>query len=169
MASGMSAEHIIINMIRSTVSPKEVELTDDEVDRGLGGGSGTACEYVLDGGAGLQTHRAAVLPPSDGAPLGVYETLLEDIVEDVLEVEDLRGVTDVDKLCGDLLVRAGRLVVGDPELAGSLDLGAVDLRAVDLRAMRCGGHICVERKKGRRWSGVTGDGGVWRSYGERLG
>jgi len=142
-----------------------VGLTDDEVDRGLGGSSGTAVDYVLDGGAGLQTNGAAVLPPSDGAPLGVHEALLEDIVEDVLEVEELRGVTDVDELCGDLLVRAGRLVVSDPELAGSLDL-----RAVDLRAMRCGGHICVERKKGRRWSAKeTRDGEVWRSYGERLG
>ena len=39
------------------------------------------------------------------------------MVEDVLEVEETHGVADVDELGGDLLVSAGRLVIGDPELS----------------------------------------------------
>ena len=42
--------------------------------------------------------------------------MLEDVIENVLEVEQLRGIADVDELSGDLLVRARRLVVGDPKL-----------------------------------------------------
>jgi len=105
--------------------------TDDEVQRGFGGVSGTAGEQVLHGAAGLDTRGGAILPPGDGAPLGVHEALLEDVVENVLEIEELRGVGDFDELGGDLLVRAGRLVVSDPELL-SMDRGAarVDWRAV---------------------------------------
>ena len=42
--------------------------------------------------------------------------------EDVLEVENVRGLADVEELCGALLVGAGRLVVGNPDLR-SLGLG----------------------------------------------
>lgn len=97
--------------------------TDNKVERGLGGAAGAAREQVLDGAAGLQTHGGAVLPPGDGAPLGVDESLLEDVIEDVLKVEEMRSVADIDELSGDLLLRTGRLVVGDPELRG-LDLRA---------------------------------------------
>ena len=93
------------------------------MERGLGGAASAARDQVLDGAAGLQTHGGAVLPPGDGAPLGVDEALLEDIVEDVLEVEQTRSVADVDELSSDLLLGARRLVVGDPELGG-VDLGA---------------------------------------------
>jgi len=41
--------------------------------------------------------------------------LIQNVVKDVLEVENLRGVADVEELCGDLLVGAGRLVVGNPK------------------------------------------------------
>jgi hypothetical protein len=40
--------------------------------------------------------------------------LLEDVVENVLEIEEVRGIVDIDELGGDLLMNAGRLVVGDP-------------------------------------------------------
>jgi len=110
-------------------------IRNDEAKRGLGCASGTAGEQVLDGAAGLQTREGVVLPPGDRAPLGIYEALLEDVVEDVLEVEEVHRVADVEELGGDLLVSAGRLVVGDPEI-GSLDLGAVDLRAGDLGTVR---------------------------------
>ena len=98
-------------------------LTDNKVERGLGGAASAAREQVLDGAAGLQTHGGAVLPPGDGAPLGVDETLLEDVIEDVLKVEQVCSVADLDELSSDLLVRTGRLVVGDPEL-GTLGLSA---------------------------------------------
>ena len=93
------------------------------MQRSFGGAAGVASEQVLDGAAGLQTQGGAVLPPRDGAPLGIDEALLEDVIEDVLKVEQLRGVANVDELSGDLLVRAGRLVVGNPEL-GTLELRA---------------------------------------------
>jgi len=96
---------------------KKKSLTDDKVDSGLGGVASTAREQVLDGAAGLQTHSTAVLPPGDRAPLGVNKPLLEDVVEDVLKVEQVRSIADVDKLSSDLLVRTRRLVVGDPELS----------------------------------------------------
>ena len=108
---------------------KTKALTDNEAERGLGCASGTAGEQVLDGAAGLQTREGVVLPPGDRAPLGIHEALIENVVEDVLEVEEVHRVADVDELGGGLLVSAGRLVVGDPEI-GSLDLGAVDLGAV---------------------------------------
>jgi len=68
--------------------------------------------------ARLETRGGALLPPSDGAPLGVDESLLEDVVEDVLEVEEVQGVGDADKLRRQLLVRARRQLVRDPELRG---------------------------------------------------
>jgi len=135
------------------------------VEGSFGGVSGTACEEVLDSVAGFETHGGAVLPPGDGTPLGIHEALLKDVVEDVLEVENVHGVADVEELGSDLLVGAGRLVVGDPEL-DSLDLGALDLRAV-----RWGGHVCIKRKNSRGWSAgkrrETGNGDFWRSYGGR--
>jgi hypothetical protein len=135
-----------------------VKLTDDEVQRGLGSASCATGEQVLDGGAGLQTHGGRILPPGDGAPLSIYEALLKDVVEDIFEVEEERDVAHVEELCGDLLVCAGRLVVGDPELGG------LDFRAMDLRAVRRG-HVCVERNKGRGWSaGERREKRVWRSY-----
>ena len=97
--------------------------TDNKVERSLGGAASAAREQVLDGAAGLQAHGRAVLPPGDGAPLGVDVSLLEDVVEDVLKVEKVRGVADIDELSSDLLVRTRRLVVGDPEL-GILGLSA---------------------------------------------
>jgi hypothetical protein len=66
--------------------------------------------------------------------------LLEDVVEDVLEVKEVRGIADVDELGGHLLVRTGRLVVGDPELR-TVDLrafGYVDLRAFDVNLRAVG-------------------------------
>jgi hypothetical protein len=130
------------------------------VEGGFGSVPGTTCEEVLDSVAGLETHGGAVLPPGDGTPLGVHEALLKDVVEDVLEVEDVDAVADVKELSGGLLVSAGRLVVGDPEL-GSLDL----------RAARWGGHVCIKRKNSRGWSagkrGETRRGDFWRIYGGR--
>jgi len=97
---------------------RKVKLhTDDEAKRGLGGASGTSHEQVLDAAAGLETHTGVVLPPDNRAPLGVHESLLENVVENVLEVEETCGVADVDELGGELLVSAGRLVIGDPELS----------------------------------------------------
>src|SRR5260221_14757648 len=48
--------------------------------------------------------------------VGIDEPLLEDVVEDVLEVEEVRGGADVDELRSHLFARARRLVVRDPEL-----------------------------------------------------
>lgn len=90
--------------------------TDNEVERGLGGAASAAREQVLDGAAALQTRGGAVLPPGDGTPLGINETLLEDVVEDILKVEQVRGVADIDELSSDLLLCTRRLVVGNPEL-----------------------------------------------------
>jgi hypothetical protein len=45
--------------------------------------------------------------------------LLENVVKDVLEVEQLRGVADVDELRSRLPVDTRRLVVRDPKLGGS--------------------------------------------------
>jgi len=92
------------------------DVRDNKMERGLGGAASAAREQVLDGAAGLQTRGGAVLPPGDGAPLGVDESLLEDVVEDVLKVEQMRSVADIDELSSDLLLRTRRLVVGDPEL-----------------------------------------------------
>jgi len=91
-------------------------VRDNKVERGLGGAASAAHEQILDGTASLQTRGGAVLPPGDGAPLAVDESLLEDVIEDVLKVEQVRSVADIDKLGSDLLLRTRRLVVGDPEL-----------------------------------------------------
>ena len=42
--------------------------------------------------------------------------MLEDVVEDILKVEQVRSVADIDELGSDLLLRTRRLVVSDPEL-----------------------------------------------------
>lgn len=63
-----------------------------------------------------EARRVAVFQPDDRAPLGVDETLLEDVVEEVLEVEELGAIADLDQLCSHRLLRTRRLVVGDPEL-----------------------------------------------------
>ena len=44
--------------------------------------------------------------------------MIQNVVEDVLEVENVRGVANVEEPCGDMLVGARRLVVGNPELGG---------------------------------------------------
>lgn len=102
-------------------------LTNDETQRRCGAVSDTTREQLLDGVARLEARGGALLPPSDRAPLGVHESLLKDVVEDILEVEQARDIVDVDELGGDLLVNARRLVVRDPEL-GRLTLS--------LRAMK---------------------------------
>jgi hypothetical protein len=134
MASGTSATSYTYQRYRTTQEKQKQNtlLTDNKVQRGFGASPDTASAHILDGAAGLDTHRGVVLPPGDGAPLGFYEPLLEDVVEDVLEVEEVGGVADIDELGSDLLVCAGRLVVSDPEL-GSLGLRALDL--MDLRAV----------------------------------
>ena len=48
------------------------------------------------------------------------------MVEDVLEVEEVRGVADVDELRGHLFARARCLVVRDPELGRSAVSGDGD-------------------------------------------
>ena len=87
---------------------------------GFRGAPSTACEQVLDSVAILKTHGGTVLPPCDCAPLGVHESLIENMVEDVLKIENVRGVADVEELrpnlWGDLLVGARRLMVGNPEV-----------------------------------------------------
>ena len=112
-----TAVHDYINSISHWKKKKRLLHTDDEAQRGLGGGSGTTREQVLDGGAGLDAHGSAILPPDDRAPLWVHESLFENVVKDVLEVEEARGVADVNNLCSDLLMSARCLVVGDPELS----------------------------------------------------
>lgn len=69
--------------------------------------------------ARLDARSGTFLPPRDGAPLGVHEPLLENVVKDVLEVEQLRSVADVDELRSRLLVDTRRLVVRDPKFGGS--------------------------------------------------
>jgi len=87
--------------------------------------------------ARLEARRGAFLPPGDGTPFRVDEALLEDVVEDVLEVEEVRGVADVDELRGHLFARARRLVVRDPELGRSAVSGEAD------GAGGRGGHVGV--------------------------
>ena len=134
---------MIISPTAQLENKKIVGLTEDEVEGSFGGVSGTAYEEVLDSVAGLETHGGAVLPPGDGTPLGIHKALLENVVEDVLEIEDVGAVADVEELCGDLFVGAGRLVVGDPKL------GLLSLRAVNGR-----GHVCIKikRQDSRSWS-----------------
>jgi len=85
----------------------------DETKRGRGGVSNAASEQILDGVARLETRGSAFLPPGDGAPLRVHESLLEDVIEDILEI---KHVGDVNELCGHSPLRTRRLVVGDPEI-----------------------------------------------------
>jgi len=95
-------------------------IRDDEPERSRGGVSRAAGEELLNGVARLETCRGALLPPSDGAPLGVDEPLLKDVVEDVLEVEEIQGVVaDADELRRLLLVCARGLLIRDPELRGA--------------------------------------------------
>src|SRR5260221_6988402 len=68
-------------------------------------------EQLLDGVAHLEARQGAFFPPSNGTPLRIDEPLLEDVVEDVLEVEEVRGVANVDELRGHLFSCARRLVV----------------------------------------------------------
>src|SRR5712691_6395862 len=50
----------------------------------------------------LALRCAEFLPPGDGTPFRINKPLLEDVVEDVLEVEELRGIINVDELRGHL-------------------------------------------------------------------
>ena len=68
--------------------------------------SRAAREQLLHGVARLEARRGAFLPPGDGTPFRIDEPLPEDVVEDVLEVEEVRGVADVDERRGHLFARA---------------------------------------------------------------
>ena len=68
---------------------------------------------------------------------GIDEPLLEDVVEDILEVEEVRGVADVDELRSHRFARARRLVVRDPELGRGTVSGDGD------SAGGRGGHVGV--------------------------
>jgi len=96
------------------------DIRDDEVECSFRSATSTADKQVLDGAACLETDGSAVLPPDDRAPLGVHESLLEDVIEDVLEVIQVCPVADIDELGSDLLVGARRLMVGDPELRSAV-------------------------------------------------
>ena len=85
----------------------------DETQRRRRTASRAAREQLLHGVARLEARRGAFLPPGDGTLFRIDEPLLEDVVEDVLEVEEVRGVADVDELRGHLFARARRLVVRD--------------------------------------------------------
>jgi hypothetical protein len=68
---------------------------------------------------------------------------LKNVFKDVLEVEQLRGVADVDELRGHLPVHARRLIVRDPKFGRRTRRGAVS-------GGSGGGHMSsVEREKGR--------------------
>jgi len=111
----MSGMHIFV------VNPDcKWDIRDDEVECSFRSATSTAGKQVLDGTACLETDGSAVLPPDDRAPLGVHESLLEDMVEDVLEVVEVCPVADIDELGSDLLVGARRLMVGDPELRSAV-------------------------------------------------
>ena len=71
----------------------------------------------MNGAAGLETDTGAVLPPGNRTPLGVNETLFENMVEDILKVKEAHDVANIEELSSDLLVGAGGLVIGDPELS----------------------------------------------------
>jgi hypothetical protein len=45
--------------------------------------------------------------------------LLEDVIEHILEIEDVRLIATVDELCSHMFVGARHLVVGNPELRGA--------------------------------------------------
>jgi len=76
--------------------------TNDETQRRRRAASRAAREQLLHGVARLEACRGAFLSPGDGTPFRIDEPLLEDVVEDVLEVEEVRGIGDVDKLRGHL-------------------------------------------------------------------
>jgi len=76
--------------------------TNDKTQRRHRAASRAAREQLLHGVARLEARRSAFLPPGDGTPFRTDELLLEDVVEDVLEVEEVRGVADVDELRGHL-------------------------------------------------------------------
>jgi hypothetical protein len=75
---------------------------------------------------------------------------LKNVLKDVLEVKQLRGVADVDKLRGHLPMHTRRLVVRDPKFGRRARRGAVN-------GGSGGGHFSsVEREKGgnsRSWGG----------------
>jgi hypothetical protein len=120
MASGMSAAPIFASVHHNHRVRKSARHTNDEVKRRFGGAAGTARKQVLDGGACLETRRGAVLPPDDRAPLRVHISLLEDVVEDILKVVQVRPIATVNELCSHLLRRARCLVVSDPELRSAV-------------------------------------------------
>lgn len=156
----------------STREKKVSTHTYDKTKRGRGGISDSTSEQVLDGVASLEPCRGAFFPPGDGTPFWVHESLLEDMVEDILEIDQGRPVADVNELCGHRPLRARRLVVGDPELTGRTAVGkgrtAVCMGKIAMRMGRtavCSGrtavcrnsHIVVEserrecaRKRGER-------------------
>src|SRR6266581_2740033 len=72
--------------------------------------SRTASSYTVQ----LALRCAEFLPPGDGTPFRINKPLLEDVVEDILEVEEVRSITDVDELCGHLfaLLEVGEEVRG---------------------------------------------------------
>jgi hypothetical protein len=111
--------------------------TYDETKRSRGGVSSAASEQILDGVAGLETRGSAFLPPGDGAPLRVHESLLEDVVEDILEV---KHVGDVNELCGHSPLRARRLVVGDPEIGRRIAVGRKSHIVVQAECRECAGE-----------------------------
>ena len=90
--------------------------TYDKAKRGRGGASGAASKQLLDVVARLEPLGRAFLPPGDGTPLWIYESLLKDVVEDILEVDQGCPVADINELCGHRLLCPRRLVVRDPEL-----------------------------------------------------
>ena len=133
MAAGMSATKPgyrqythETNTHKKKKRKKATHRTDDEAQRERRAASRAAREQFLDGVARLEARRGAFLPPGDGAPFWIDEALLEDVVEDVLEVEEERGVADVDELRGHLFACARRLVVRDPELGRGTVSGSGD-------------------------------------------
>jgi hypothetical protein len=177
----------------SSLNEKMTQHTNDEAQRGIGGAAGAAREQVPNGIARFETNERAVLPPDDRSPLRIYEPLLEDVVEDILEIVK---VTAVDELSSHLFVGARRLVVGDPEFrratnpsgwntaswGGWRAVNWSDLRAVGLgdrsavswmgrSAVIWNRHIRVESGESRRWGvrkrGESGERYLRRIYDEK--
>ena len=86
--------------------------TNDETQRRRRAASRAAREQLLHGVARLEACRGAFLSPGDGTPFRIDEPLLEDVVEDVLEVEEVRGVGDVDELRGHVFQLHARATPG---------------------------------------------------------
>ena len=143
MAAGMSAKkpgyrrQYTYETTQNEKRKRATHHTDDEAQRRRRAASRAAREQLLDGVARLEASRGALLPPGDGAPFRIDEALLEDVVEDVLEIEEERGVADVDELRGHLFACARRLVVRDPELGRGAVSGGGD------GAGGRGGHVGV--------------------------